>query len=206
MTEKICFITTNRYKFREVSDILKEFDIKIEHLDMDYEENHELGDVEDIAKSSAIVLSKKINKPFFIEDTGLCFEAYKAFPGVFPKFVINAIGYDGIFRLLKDKNRSALFKAAVAYCEPNKNPVTFTGILKGKISEVIENPNIDCFGYDRIFIPEGYPNTISNFLDKKNEFSHRAMAIRELGKYLKEKTIYPDVVHALQHILHQLSL
>ncbi len=187
MNEKICFITTNKYKFREVSDILKEFGIEIEHLDMDYEENHELNDVEDIAESSAIVLSKKITKPFFIEDSGLYFEAYDNFPGVFPKFVIETIGFDGIFRLLKDKNRNAFFKAAIVYCEPGKEPVIFTGILKGRISEVIENPDMDCFDYDKIFIPEDYPKTISNFLDKKNGFSHRGKAIRELGKYLKEE-------------------
>ncbi len=187
MTKKICFITTNKYKFREIQEILKEFDIDIEHLNIDYEENHELGDVEAIAKSSAIVLSKKIDKPFFIEDVGLYFEAYKNFPGVFPKFVINAIGFEGIFKLLKDKNMNAFFKTALAFCEPGKEPVIFTGILKGKISEVIENSTMDCFDYDKIFIPEGYPSTISNFLDKKNEFSHRAMAVRELGKYINKR-------------------
>jgi len=187
MPKRICFITTNKHKFEEVREVLREFNIDIEQLDMEYEENHELGDVEDIAGASAKALSKRINKPFFLEDTGLYFEAYDNFPGVFPKFIIETIGLDGIFRLLKGKSRNAFFKTALAYCEPGEEPVVFSRILKGRISETIENKDMDCFFYDKIFIPEGYDKTISGLLDKKNEFSHRAKTVRELGKYLKEK-------------------
>ena len=186
MADKLIFVTTNKHKFTEIREVLKEFNVEIEQLDMEYEENHELGDVEGIAGASAKALSGRISKAFFLEDTGLYFEAFDNFPGVFPKFIMKTIGYEGIFRLLEGKNRNAFFKAAVAFCEHGKEPVVFTGILKGRISEKVDNPDMDCFFYDRIFIPEGYDKTLSSILDKKNEFSHRAKAVRELAKHLKK--------------------
>lgn len=77
---KIEFITTNKHKFQEVQDILKDFPIELEQLDMEYEENHDAG-IEDIARDAAKKLANELNRQIVLEDTGLFFEAYDGFPG-----------------------------------------------------------------------------------------------------------------------------
>lgn len=182
---KITFVTTNKHKFKEARDILKSYPVKLSRLDMDYEENHD-ENIEEIARGAAKKLADKLNKPIVLEDTGLFFEAYNNFPGAFPKFVINSIGFKGIFKLLDGESRKAYFKTAVAFCEPNSEPILFEGIMKGKITDKIHNKNKDEMPYDKIFIPRGKTKTISGMtLEEKNSFSQRAKAFKKFGEYVK---------------------
>lgn len=182
---KVSFITTNRHKFEEVKDVLKEYPIELEHLDMGYEENHDL-EMEEIAKNAVKKLADNLNKAVVVEDTGFFFKAYNNFPGALPKFVFNTLGYKGIFKLLKEEPREAFFKTVAAFCEPGKNPVIFDGIMKGTIAHEIHNPEKDVMPYDRIFIPEGEKRTISDMsIKEKNAFSQRANAFRKFGEFIK---------------------
>lgn len=184
---KIKFITTNKHKFEEVRDILKDYPIELEQLDMEYEENHD-DKIEEIARDAARKLAKELNEKIILEDTGLFFEAYKDFPGALPKFVYNALGYKGIFKLLENEKRSAYFKTVAAYCEPGQEPILFEGFMHGIISEAAHNQDIDVMPYDRIFIPEGKNVTISGMeLKEKNLFSQRAEAFRKFGEYIAGK-------------------
>ena len=119
---KITLVTGNRYKLKEVRGIFSEFNIEIDNLDMDKPEM-KFDTIKETAAYSAAELAKKLNRPVMVDDTGMFFEAYNNFPGPNPKFVFQSIGYDGIFRLLKDKSRKAYFASAAAYCEPGGEPV-----------------------------------------------------------------------------------
>ena len=131
-------------------------------------------------------LVSKLNKPIVLEDTGLFFEAYNNFPGALPKFVINSIGFKGIFRLLDGESRKAYFKTVAAFCRPGGEVVLFEGIMQGKITDKIYNKDKDEMPYDKIFIPEGKTKTISEMtLEKKNSFSQRAQSFRKFGEYIK---------------------
>jgi len=181
---KIAFITTNKHKFEEAQKILAHFDIEIERLEIDYEENHD-SSMETIASNAAKNLSRKLSRPIITEDTGLFFEAYKNFPGALPKFVFNSLGYRGIFKLLEGETHQAYFETAVAYCTPDGEPEIFGGKMKGTITTEIYNPEIDAMPYDRIFIPDGKSKTISDMtIDEKNELSQRAESFTKLAKYL----------------------
>ena len=181
---KITFVTTNKHKFKEVQDILKDYPVELEQLDMDYEENHDES-IEEIARGAAKKLADKLNRPVVLEDTGLFFEAYNNFPGALPKFVINSIGFKGIFKLLGGESRKAYFKTVAAFCEPDSEPILFEGIMKGEITEKIYNEHKDEMPYDKIFIPEGKNKTISEMtLEEKNSFSQRAEAFKKFGAYL----------------------
>ena len=184
---KITFITTNKHKFEEVKDILKDYPIELEHLAMEYEENHDES-MEEIATAAAKKLANELKRPVVLEDTGLFFEAYQGFPGALPKFVIKTLGYKGIFKLLAGESRAAYFKTAAAFSEPGQEPVLFAGIMKGEITEKIYNEDVDAMPYDRIFIPDGKTVTISGMtLEEKNSFSQRAQAFRKFGEYIKNK-------------------
>lgn len=182
---KLKFITTNKHKFEEARVILSEYNIELEHLVLDYEENHD-EDNETIVRQALKNLASKIDPPFVIEDTGIFFEAYNNFPGALPKFVFNSIGYDGIFRLLDGKDRSAYFKSIVGYCGPKQEQKIFDGILRGTVTKEVHNPEKDRMPYERIFIPEGKTVTASDMTpEQKNKISHRGVAFRKLGQYLK---------------------
>ncbi|MDP3900237.1 MAG: RdgB/HAM1 family non-canonical purine NTP pyrophosphatase [bacterium] len=183
---KVTFITTNKRKFIEVRDILKNYAVEIKQLAIDYEENHDAS-IEEVARSAAEKLTNELQKPIVLEDTGLFFTAYNGFPGALPKFVFHTLGYRGIFKLLAGENRAAYFKTVAAYCEPGEGPVLFEGVMKGQITEEVYNEDKDEMPYDKIFIPDGKEVTISEMtLQEKNSFSQRAAAFRQFGEYLQK--------------------
>lgn len=119
---EITFVTTNRHKFEEVSDILKPYPVELVHLNQSYEENHDLA-LEDIARTAVRKLARELDRPVVLEDTGLFFEAYPGFPGVMPKFVYQTLGFKGILKLLLGENRRAYFKTVAAFGMPGTEPV-----------------------------------------------------------------------------------
>ena len=103
---EIVFITTNKNKVKEITDLAaaEAKDITIEHLDYDYPEL-QLDEIESVARESANYIREKraIKKPFFLEDSGLLIHALKGFPGPFSAFVFDTIGNEGILKLMTDK-------------------------------------------------------------------------------------------------------
>jgi XTP/dITP diphosphohydrolase len=62
----------------------------------------------------------------------------------------------------------------------------FEGIVNGVITT--EKRGTNGFGYDPVFIPEGYDETFAELgVDVKNHVSHRARAIAKLCAYLLNK-------------------
>lgn len=182
--KNITFITTNGHKVEEISAVLKEYNIQVKQLKMNYEEDKE-ATMKEVSKKAAKFLSNKLNKPVIVEDTGLFFNAYNNFPGASPKFVIQGIGFDGIFRLLKGKDKSAYFETAIGYCEPGKMPLIFTGEVFGKITNKIIKPKKKAMPYDHIFIPNGEKRVVVDMsMNEWNSISQRGKAARKLGEFL----------------------
>ena len=84
---------------------------------------------------------------------------------------------------LKGKqNRLACFKTVIALVL-NDEEYFFEGEIKGNITEMERGKN--GFGYDPIFIPEGYNKTFAEMsLEEKNKISHRGVAVQKLTKFL----------------------
>jgi XTP/dITP diphosphohydrolase len=181
---KLTFITTNKHKFEEVKDILKDYPIELNWLNTKYDEDHEAG-IEETAKKAAKIMAEKMNKPIVLEDTGLFFEAYDGFPGSIPKYAFNTLGYKGLLKLLDGESRKSYFKTVAAYCEPDKEPIIFEGKMNGHFTEKIYNEDRDAMPYDRFFIPDGFQKTISDMtIEEKSAFSQRGKAFKALGEYL----------------------
>jgi XTP/dITP diphosphohydrolase len=122
-----------------------------------------------------------------VEDTGLFFNAYPNFPGLNTKWIIKKIGYDGILRLLAEKDRTAYFRTVLAYCKPGGEVILFEGKIEGRISEEVIGKDEDCMDYDRLFIPLGETLPFSMRMDNKRQTSHRKIAFQKLGEYLQGK-------------------
>lgn len=177
----INFVTSNLGKVKEFRQIL-EPEIKVNHIKMSYPEIRS-DDPEEIARHSAKELAQKLNKKIVVEDSGLFIKALNDFPGTYSATVHRKIGLKGILNLMEGvKDRTCLYRSAVAYCEPNKKPISFLGEEKGKIAESIRGSF--GFGHDPIFIPEGSKKTYGEIKNAEEVKKFRRRAVLKLKKYL----------------------
>ena len=86
---------------------------------------------------------------------------------------------------LQDKeNRNAQFRTVISLCMDGKVK-QFEGVVKGSIAKEFKGD--EGFGYDPIFIPEGYEQTFAEMsLTEKNKISHRGIAVRKLADFLNK--------------------
>lgn len=182
--EKVGFLTSNKNKFLEISSLASHYGMDIEWLNYPKVEIQS-DSLEEIARTSAIIAYNQLQKPLFVEDTGLFIEALNGFPGPYTNFVRKTIGIEGVLKLLQTiENRRAYFKTVICYVD-SKIIRTFTGIVFGHISQ--EARGSQGFGFDPIFIPEGYTKTFAELsIEEKNKVSHRAIALKNFINFYME--------------------
>ncbi|RLI86820.1 MAG: non-canonical purine NTP pyrophosphatase, RdgB/HAM1 family [Archaeoglobales archaeon] len=177
---RVYFVTSNEGKFVEVREIGKMYGVDVEWLRRRYLEPQG-SDLREIASLSAKILSNEIEKPFFIEDSGLFINALKGFPGPYSSFVFKTIGNEGILKLMEGvEDRKAYFLAVIAFWDGEK-VLTFEGKVEGLISREIRGKM--GFGFDPIFEYNG--KTFAEMGDEKNEVSHRRRALEKFFEYLR---------------------
>jgi len=179
----LIFVTGNRHKFEEISEIVANHGIKIEMNDLPCKEI-QADKIEEVACQSAVDACNLLGKPCFVEDAGLFVSALRGFPGPYSSYVFRTIGNDGLLKLMVNtKNRRAEFRSAISYCEPNLKAMTFTGRVVGKIS--LKTRGSHGFGFDPIFIPsEGDGRTFAEMtIAEKSAISHRARAGKKFLKW-----------------------
>lgn len=187
---ELVFCTNNAHKIKEVSQIMgSEFHF-LRMQDVGYFE--EIPEPFDSLEANSATKANTIyffcNKSCFAEDTGLFIEALGGEPGVFaaryagepsnPKNNIQKV----LSKLGNNQNRNAFFKTVITLVTA-RGEWQFEGICKGKISMQVGGE--DGFGYDPIFVPDGYTNTFAE-LDAsiKNEISHRKKAFEKFANFL----------------------
>ncbi|MBI5393226.1 non-canonical purine NTP pyrophosphatase [Candidatus Woesearchaeota archaeon] len=181
---KLCLITTNLEKYNEIKVLLQEVaDIeRIEDNKIELKEDS----IEQTALSNAEFFANKYKKAVIIDDGGLFFAAYPQFPGPHPKLMYKLLGYKGLLKLLEGESRKAIFRTALAYCEPGKKPELFVGEMVGRIAEQPADKGNEYMPYERIFIADASKKLVCDMSrEDKNKISHRAMAVRRLKEWLK---------------------
>ncbi len=181
---KIWMGTSSDHKYAEAKEVMDEYGIDLERLDIERVEI-QADDPELIAEYSLKVLDLDI--PILIEDAGLYIDKYFGFPGPYSSYALRTISNEGILKLMEDeKKRSARYLSAVAFRDGDVS-VTFRGEVKGEISH--EERGSNGFGYDPIFIPEeGDGRTFAEMsAEEKAEISHRARGFRKLAEWLAEQ-------------------
>ena len=178
--------TNNAHKLAEFRSILKPYDICVNSA---YSYAPGIPDIEESGKTfeenaalKAEYLASAINKTVFADDSGLEVLALDGEPGIFSARYCgeNATDIDRvqkILRRLKNRsNRSAQFVCVIAIATPTGLVGTAEGVVKGRISTAPSGSG--GFGYDPIFIPEGYQQTFSEISGtEKNLISHRYHAL-----------------------------
>ncbi len=178
---KIVFVTGNKFKAKETEEILK---IKIQISDVELDEIQDL-DLEKVALHKLNQAFKLIKKPVMIDDVSFEIEAWNNFPGPLIKWILKAgKGPSLILKLLEgEKNRKAVARLAIGFHDGEK-PHIFFGESKGTIAHEIRGDN--GFGWDRVFIPEGYSETFAEMNPNlKNSISHRGNALGKFKDFLK---------------------
>lgn len=186
----LVFATNNPHKAREVEQILGEgFQVKTLR---DIGCLEEIEETESTLEGNALLKARYVKERYgfdcFSEDTGLEVEALDGAPGV------HTARYAGeeknpeanIALLLKNlgdwQNRHARFRTVIALVM-NGREVLLEGICEGGIAH--SKQGAGGFGYDPVFIPEGYDRTFAELGDDvKNRISHRAKATEKLVAYL----------------------
>ncbi len=191
--KQLVFATSNENKIREVREILKGYYEIIPMKAIGCEEDiPETADTfEGNALQKAHYLKEHYGVDCFSEDTGLEIDALDGAPGVY------TARYAGLPKnaeknmalVLKNlqgaSKRTARFRTAIALLIDGEEHV-FEGSVEGKIA--LQKQGSGGFGYDPIFIPEGYDKTFGELpIEIKHQISHRARAIARLVDFLKNR-------------------
>jgi len=188
--------TRNAHKTREIQLILgSDFTVRDLGAYPEISEIHEDGtSFEENAKLKALAASRQLPALVIADDSGLEVEALGGAPGVYSARYAGASATerDKIAKLLRelervratDDRRRARFRCVVALAHNGNLLGTFEGIVDGRIAD--EARGDGSFGYDPIFIPEGFEQTFGELpTEMKNTISHRAKAIRALAVRLR---------------------
>lgn len=186
---KLIFATGNEHKVAEAQKVLGKSITLIMPKELGMNEDiPENGDTLDAnAEEKCRYLWNKLHQPCFADDTGLEVAALNGGPGVYTaRYAGESKDPEAnMTKLLKEingKERKARFRTVVALIVDG-NLYKFEGILNGSIAE--NRCGVGGFGYDPVFIPDGYDRTLAEItLDEKNLISHRGKSMRALADFL----------------------
>ncbi len=185
--KKIYFITSNDYKFQIANKALMGSGFELVQQQLETPEIQS-DSVDEIAAYSARWAADKLKYPIILTDAGCFIEALNGFPGPFIKYVNGYFTAQDFLNLMIDKkNRQAVFKDCLAYCEPGKDPVLFTSIAPGTISDKVGQAGKTAI--NEIFIPAGFDKPESEIpTDQRIDFWNKHVNNFELlADYLKSK-------------------
>ncbi len=187
---QLVFASHNRHKIQEVNDILGPgFQLSgLSDIGCHEEIPEPYDTLEENAMAKALHVFTHYKKSCFADDTGLEVDALGGLPGVLSARYAGPAknSLANVEKLLRElegvTNRKARFRTVVALILDGREHL-FEGIVNGRI---IHEPRGDQgFGYDPVFIPDGYTHTFAEMdASEKNRISHRYTAIAKLAAFL----------------------
>jgi len=192
--QTLLIATRNRHKTREIGQMLGSgWDVRdlstllhaprIEETGVTFEEN---------ATLKALPISRIFTGLVLADDSGLEVEALSGAPGVYSaRFAgSNADDAENRFlliqklRILGGQEFAARFRCVMVLASQGELLGSFTGTIKGKV--VLEERGESGFGYDSIFVPQGYTETFGELqAEIKNSLSHRGRALAKVLEFLR---------------------
>lgn len=189
---ELIFATHNDHKVKEVAQMLPSYLTMKSLTDINFhDEIDETGKTfEENALLKAKTIFEKTNKNIFADDSGLVIDALDGAPGVYSaRYAGTGKDADNVTKALKElegkTNRKAYF-ISIFCLILNGKEYFFEGKVNGTISTEILGE--DGFGYDPIFIPDGYSKSFAQMTaEEKNNISHRGLAVKKLSDFLTKQ-------------------
>lgn len=194
----ILIATKNKGKVGEFKALFNTYNIEIKSLD-DLERN--IPDVEETgttfkenARLKAEEISALLNCPVIADDSGLVIDALDGRPGVYSARYAGEPRSDkrnndkvlSELENVSEADRTARFVCVLALAIPGEETLFKTGICEGSIG--FKPVGSNGFGYDPIFIPNGYAQTLAELSnEEKNAMSHRFHALKKLEDVIIKK-------------------
>ena len=189
---KLVVASHNAGKAREIVELLQAFPVKVVSAkDLNLPEPEETGlTYIDNAVLKAVAATKECGLPALADDSGMSVDALDGAPGIYSaRWAPNkdfAVAMERVRREMAEKERAtglkndrAQFNCCLALAWPDGHVEHFMGVLQGHL--VFPPRGKNGFGYDPIFIPDGYDITCGEMThDFKQTISHRALAFRQL--------------------------
>ena len=185
--------TNNDGKYKEICDLLPEKIIKYSPKEFNIKTPEETGkNFEENSLLKATYFSKKTNLICLSDDSGLAIDLLRGSPGIYSSRWADNNNFDKaiekVFNEMNnikknwEKENTAKFICCLTICWPNGKSAISKGMVEGRIS--LEKKGNNGFGYDPIFIPNGYKQTFGEMKAKlKMSIDHRYKAYLQLKKY-----------------------
>ena len=187
---KVVLATKNLGKVAELERILSPY--RVDLVPASYEPGPETGaSFAENALAKAFEGVAHTGLPSVADDSGLTVDALNGMPGILSARWAGRHGDDlanlslvlGQLADVPDGCRGAAFVCAAAYALPDGSSACVEGVLRGSLLRAPRGTN--GFGYDPIFVPQGYDVTSAELSpDAKDAISHRGQAFRALGPLL----------------------
>ncbi len=197
---QIILASNNADKLREVGEILAPLGIEVisqAQAGCRFEAVEDGATFAENARIKARAAVEATGRPCVADDSGLEVNAMDGGPGIYSSRFCGDRGYREtcreIMRIVDADpggDRGARFRCAVACCFPGGDKIDCEGVVEGSIGHVYEGEH--GFGYDPIFVPEGFERSMACLTDEeKNKISHRGRAFRsfaeKLSAYMENK-------------------
>jgi XTP/dITP diphosphohydrolase len=178
----LSFISSSRHKLVEFSALLPEFQI---HLEAPRIAEPQAMDLEFLVRSKIDDMKALLQRPFFVEHTGLFVDGWNDFPGGLTSNLMTAVGPRGLARMLADftpAERKARAEVVIGYWSATSQTRLFRGETEGAL---LTQPIGDGFGWDPLFLPRGEESTFGQMSPtEKNAVSMRGKAAEKFHRFL----------------------
>lgn len=167
MEKEIIFLTGNPKKLLVAEKYFSKTNYKIISKNLEVPEIQDKNCIE-VVKFSTKFMSDLLDKPVLKSDHAFLIEAYNGFPGAYMADIQRMLQPEGFYNLMRDvENRNCKFVEALAYCEPDKDPIVVFTEKKGTLAKEIRG----CagMGIDYLFIPENETRTLAEMNEKERE-------------------------------------
>ena len=198
MSSVIVAETKNRHKIQEIEAITQEFGMSIISRDEagvpDIEINEDGETFEENSYKKAFEIMKLCNNITIADDSGLEVDCLDGAPGVYSARFAGKDGDDDannrkLTELIKDvpyEQRTGRFVSVITMVFPDGETISARGEVEGHL--LTEKRGTSGFGYDPLFVPEGYDRTFGELGPEiKNSISHRSRALARLRELLDRR-------------------
>jgi XTP/dITP diphosphohydrolase len=180
--EVVC-ITGNKNKMAITQKVFSQYKIDLKQENIETPEIQSFS-TQEIAEYSAEYGANFLKKPVIKTDVGYYIEALNGFPGPFVKYICQWFSVDDLLKMAEiKKDRRVIIRETIAFCEPGKKAVSFTGEVKGKLAL---KPQGEGTIFDQLLILDGFnrpqgmlsKKDLLNYWDKNHGYYH------DLAKYI----------------------